>query len=73
MKESVVIKGTKSGIILVLDDKLPYEQLKEAVADKFHRVIFFISAMLYIIHHLNYFEPNTFLVPSVTPFTVGAL
>ena len=30
MKESVVIKGTKSGIILVLDDKLPYEQLKEA-------------------------------------------
>ena len=34
MKESVVIKGTKSGIILVLDDKLPYEQLKEAVADK---------------------------------------
>ena len=36
MKESVVIKGTKSGIILVLDDKLPYEQLKEAVADKFH-------------------------------------
>ena len=36
MKESVVIKGTKSGRILVLDDKLPYEQLKEAVADKFH-------------------------------------
>ena len=36
MKESVVIKGTKSGIILVLDDQLPYEQLKEAVADKFH-------------------------------------
>ena len=30
MKESVVIKGTKSGIILVLDDQLPYEQLKEA-------------------------------------------
>ena len=41
MKESVVIKGTKSGIILVLDDKLPYEQLKEAVLINFiHQMSF---------------------------------
>ena len=46
MKESVVIKGTKSGIILVLDDQLPYEQLKEAVADKFHSSDEFLGMFL---------------------------
>lgn len=35
MKETVVIKGTKSGIILALDSSLPYEQLKKDIADKF--------------------------------------
>lgn len=35
MKETVVIKGTKSGIILALDDSIPYEQLKRDIAEKF--------------------------------------
>lgn len=35
MKEPVNIKGTKSGIILVLDPDMPLEELKEAVRIKF--------------------------------------
>lgn len=35
MKSPVNIKGTKSGMILVLDDKLPFEELAEAVKEKF--------------------------------------
>ncbi len=35
MKETVVIKGTKSGIILALDSSIPYEQLKKDIAEKF--------------------------------------
>lgn len=35
MKSSVNIKGTKSGMIIVLDKELPFEEIKEAVRDKF--------------------------------------
>lgn len=35
MSNSVIIKGTKSGIIVVLDSKTDYEQLKLDVASKF--------------------------------------
>lgn len=35
MGNTVMIKGTKSGIIVVLDDKLPFEELKEHIAIKF--------------------------------------
>lgn len=35
MKNPVVIKGTKSGIIVHLNDELPFEELKEKVCEKF--------------------------------------
>ena len=35
MKNSVIIKGIQSGIIVVLDDKLDFETLKKDIADKF--------------------------------------
>ena len=35
MKNSVVIKGNKYGIIVVLDKELPFEELKEEIAAKF--------------------------------------
>lgn len=35
MKNPVVIKGTKSGIIVHLNDQLPFEELKEKVCEKF--------------------------------------
>ncbi|MDK2808041.1 MAG: septum site-determining protein MinC [Clostridiales bacterium] len=35
MNQSVMIKGTKSGIILVLDQSIDFESLKEQIADKF--------------------------------------
>lgn len=35
MKENVVIKGTKSGIILVLNEEADFETLRDAVASKF--------------------------------------
>lgn len=35
MKKTVMIKGTKSGIILVLDEKTEWDTLKKEVADKF--------------------------------------
>lgn len=37
MKEPVNIKGTKSGIILVLDPDLPWKELMEAVKTKFNK------------------------------------
>lgn len=36
MSDTVVIKGTKSGIILVLDKNVPYGQIKKDIAKKFH-------------------------------------
>ena len=35
MKDTVMIKGTKSGIILVLDEKKDWESLKKDIAEKF--------------------------------------
>lgn len=35
MDNSVIIKGTKSGIIVVLDKELPFEELKKNIATKF--------------------------------------
>ena len=35
MKNPVIIKGTKSGIIVHLSDELPFDQLKEKVCEKF--------------------------------------
>ena len=35
MKNSVIIKGNKYGITVILDKDLPFEELKEAVAAKF--------------------------------------
>lgn len=35
MKNTVNIKGTKSGIIISLDDKIPYDELLTAIKDKF--------------------------------------
>ena len=36
MEQSVTIKGTKSGIILVLDPSMPFEELAVHIAEKFH-------------------------------------
>lgn len=35
MNNSVIIKGTKSGIIVILDGDIPFEELKEHIAHKF--------------------------------------
>ena len=35
MNNSVIIKGTKSGIIVVLDSQLPFIELKQQIANKF--------------------------------------
>ncbi len=35
MNNSVIIKGTKSGIIVILDGNIPFEELKEHIAHKF--------------------------------------
>lgn len=35
MNQPVIIKGTKSGIIVHLNEKLPFEELKEKVCEKF--------------------------------------
>lgn len=43
MKEKVVLKGTKSGIILVLDENTDYETLKTAVAEKFEKSANFLG------------------------------
>ena len=40
---SVVIKGTKSGIILVLDDTIDFESLKLQVAEKFYQSADFLG------------------------------
>lgn len=43
MKEKVVIKGTKSGIILVLDADATYDELKKGVAEKFEKSAAFLG------------------------------
>lgn len=43
MKEKVVLKGTKAGIILVLDENEDYETLKKAVAEKFEKSANFLG------------------------------
>lgn len=43
MKENVVIKGTKSGIILVLNQETDYDTLKQAVAQKFQASAAFLG------------------------------
>ena len=40
---SVIIKGTKSGIILVLDDTIDFESLKLQVAEKFSQSATFLG------------------------------
>lgn len=35
MEQPVVIKATRSGIIVILDDKLPFKELKGKIAEKF--------------------------------------
>lgn len=35
MNNSVIIKGTKSGIIVVLDSQIPFQELKQHIANKF--------------------------------------
>ena len=35
MNNSVIIKGNKYGIVVVLDDKIPFAQLREDIANKF--------------------------------------
>ena len=35
MNHPVIIKGTKSGIIVHLKEELPFEELKEKVCEKF--------------------------------------
>ncbi len=44
MKNTVVMKGTRSGIILVLDDKISYDELKLDVAEKFRTSAEFLGA-----------------------------
>lgn len=44
MEQTVTIKGTKSGIILVLDDKIPFSQLKETISEKFQSAASFLGS-----------------------------
>lgn len=37
MKQPVMIKGMKSGIILALDEKMPYDELLKAIAEQFKK------------------------------------
>lgn len=43
MNNSVIIKGTKSGIIVVLDSKMDFQELKECVAKKFEESAKFLG------------------------------
>lgn len=43
MKDTVVMKGTKSGIILVLEPEAEYEELKAQVAEKFKAAANFLG------------------------------
>ena len=43
MEQSVTIKGTKSGIILVLDPSMPFEELAVHIAEKFHEARSFLG------------------------------
>ena len=44
MKDTVVLKGTRSGIILVLNEETDYETLKKDVASKFRASSAFLGA-----------------------------
>lgn len=44
MEQTVTIKGTKSGIILVLDDKTPFSQLKVTISEKFQSAASFLGS-----------------------------
>ena len=35
MDNSVIIKGNKHGIVVVMDENIPFDELKEALAEKF--------------------------------------
>lgn len=37
MDNSVIIKGSKSGITVFLDNEMPFEELLESVSDKFKK------------------------------------
>ncbi len=43
MEQAVTIKGTKSGIILVLDSSLSFEELSASIADKFREASSFLG------------------------------
>ncbi len=43
MKQAVTIKGTKSGIILVLDPNLSFDSLSQSIADKFKEAASFLG------------------------------
>lgn len=43
MSQSVQIKGTKSGIILVLEKNVPFAELKKEIADKFQEASSFLG------------------------------
>ncbi len=43
MKNIVKIKGTKSGVIVMLDEETSYEEIKEAVSDKFESAAAFLG------------------------------
>lgn len=43
MNHSVIIKGNKSGIVVVLDEKIPFEKLKQQIAKKFSEAANFLG------------------------------
>ena len=43
MNKAVMIKGNKSGIVLVLDKEMSYEKLKKEVASKFKETAKFLG------------------------------
>ncbi len=43
LEQAVTIKGTKSGIILVLDESLSFDALSESIADKFEEAASFLG------------------------------
>lgn len=44
MKNSVIIKGTPHGIIVVLDDQIEFSELKEQIAEKFQESAKFLGS-----------------------------
>jgi septum site-determining protein MinC len=43
LSQTVAIKGTKSGIILVLDSNTPFDVLKEDIAKRFNEASSFLG------------------------------